>query len=85
MELIVINKEGAIWNIAGIVTDITWKTTRTGKPATLELTLVDSGMYQHKKSSRSATGILCSSAETGSMYSTASSSASTRVRIRRSS
>lgn len=49
MELIVINKEGAIWNIAGIVTDITWKTTRTGKPATLELTLVDSGMYQHKK------------------------------------
>ncbi|WP_339311724.1 hypothetical protein [Paenibacillus sp. FSL M7-0896] len=49
MELIIINKEGAIWNIAGIVTDITWKTTRTGKPATLELTLVDSGMYQHKK------------------------------------
>ncbi|OMF88951.1 hypothetical protein [Paenibacillus sp. FSL R7-0337] len=49
MELIIINKEGAIWNIAGIVTDITWKTTRTGKPATLELTLVDSGIYQHKK------------------------------------
>ncbi|WP_405104527.1 hypothetical protein MHH28_18665 [Paenibacillus sp. FSL K6-1217] len=49
MELILINKEGAIWNIAGIVTDISWKTTRTGKPATLELTLVDSGIYQHKK------------------------------------
>lgn len=49
MELIIINKEGAIWNVAGIVTDITWKTTRSGKPATLELTLADSGIYQHKK------------------------------------
>lgn len=49
MELIVINKEGRIWDISGIATDITWKTTRTGKPSTLELTLADSGMYQHAK------------------------------------
>ncbi|NQX48627.1 hypothetical protein HQN87_25165 [Paenibacillus tritici] len=49
MELIVINKEGKIWDVSGIATDISWKTTRTGKPATLELTLVDSGMYQHAK------------------------------------
>lgn len=49
MELIVINKEGAIWDVSGIATDISWKTTRTGKPATLELTLADSGIYQHAK------------------------------------
>ncbi|WNS42848.1 hypothetical protein [Paenibacillus sp. MMS20-IR301] len=49
MELIVINKAGTIWDISGIATDITWKTTRTGKPSTLELTLADSGIYQHKK------------------------------------
>ncbi|QUL54374.1 hypothetical protein KDC22_29405 [Paenibacillus tritici] len=49
MELIVINKEGKIWDVSGITTDISWKTTRTGKPATLELTLVDSGIYQHAK------------------------------------
>lgn len=49
MELIVINKEGTIWDVSGIATDISWKTTRTGKPATLELTLADSGIYQHAK------------------------------------
>ncbi|MRN57032.1 XkdQ/YqbQ family protein [Paenibacillus monticola] len=49
MELLVKNKEGRIWDISGIVTDISLKTARTGKPATLELTLVDSGVYQHPK------------------------------------
>ncbi len=49
MKLLVKNKEGRIWDISGIVTDISLKTARTGKPATLELTLVDSGVYQHPK------------------------------------
>lgn len=49
MELLVKNKEGRIWDISGIVADISWKTARTGKPSTLELTLVDSGIYQHPK------------------------------------
>ncbi|CAH1057643.1 XkdQ/YqbQ family protein [Paenibacillus pseudetheri] len=49
MELLVKNKEGNLWDISGIVSDISWKTARSGKPATLELTLVDSGIYQHPK------------------------------------
>lgn len=49
MELLLKNKEGRIWDIAGIVSDISWKTSRAGKPSTLELTLVDSGIYQHSK------------------------------------
>lgn len=49
MELLVKNKEGQIWDISGIATAISWKTARTGKPSTLELTLVDSGIYQHPK------------------------------------
>ncbi|WP_339798853.1 hypothetical protein MKY19_27130 [Paenibacillus sp. FSL R5-0744] len=49
MELLVKNKEGHLWDISGIVSDITWKTARSGKPSTLELALVDSGIYQHPK------------------------------------
>ncbi|WP_240479659.1 XkdQ/YqbQ family protein [Paenibacillus wynnii] len=49
MELLVKNKEGRIWDISGIVTDISWKTSRSGKPSTLDITLVDSGIYQHPK------------------------------------
>ena len=49
MELLVKNKEGNLWDISGIVSDISWKTARSGNPATLELTLVDSGIYQHPK------------------------------------
>ncbi|WP_019908289.1 XkdQ/YqbQ family protein [Paenibacillus sp. HW567] len=49
VELLVKNKEGRIWDISGIATDITWKTSRSGKPSTLDLTLVDSGIYQHPK------------------------------------
>lgn len=49
MELLVKNKEGTLWDISGIVSDISWKTARSGKPSTLELTLVDSGIYQHTR------------------------------------
>lgn len=49
MELLVKNKEGTLWDISGIVSDISWKTARSGKPSTLELTLVDSGIYQHPR------------------------------------
>ncbi|QWU15640.1 hypothetical protein SAMN04487895_12824 [Paenibacillus sophorae] len=49
MELLVKNKEGRIWDIAGIVSDISWKTARSGKPSTLELTLLNGGIYQHPK------------------------------------
>lgn len=49
MELLLKNKEGLIWDISGVASDVTWKTVRSGKPSTLELTLVDSSIYQHPK------------------------------------
>ncbi|AIQ49519.1 phage-like element PBSX protein XkdQ [Paenibacillus sp. FSL R7-0273] len=49
MKLLVKNKEGLLWDISAIATDITWKTSRSGKPATLEITLVDSAIYQHPR------------------------------------
>ncbi|NUU61290.1 XkdQ/YqbQ family protein [Paenibacillus agri] len=49
MELLLKNKEGRVWDLSKIVSDISWKTARTGKPATLELTLINSGIYQHPK------------------------------------
>ncbi|KWX87051.1 hypothetical protein AMQ83_15405 [Paenibacillus riograndensis] len=49
MELLLKNKEGLLWDIAGIVSDLSWKTSRAGKPATLDITIIDSGIYQHPK------------------------------------
>ncbi len=49
MKLLVKNKDGLLWDISAIAADITWKTSRSGKPATLEITLVDSGIYQHPR------------------------------------
>lgn len=48
MELMLQNKKGRLWNIAELASDISWKTSRAGKPATLEVTLVDGGLYQDK-------------------------------------
>lgn len=49
MELLVKNKEGLIWDISTLAADISWKTSRSGKPSTLDVTLVDNGIYQHPK------------------------------------
>jgi hypothetical protein len=46
MELLIDNKDGNVWDVSGIVSDITWKTVRIGKPASLEFTLIDQGIYQ---------------------------------------
>lgn len=39
-QLLLDNKQGQVWDITGIVTDITHKTSRIGKPASLEFTLI---------------------------------------------
>lgn len=43
MELLIKNKKGAVWNASALATDISWKTSRAGKPSTLDVTLVTSG------------------------------------------
>ncbi|WP_046213119.1 XkdQ/YqbQ family protein [Paenibacillus wulumuqiensis] len=48
IQLHIDNKQGSLWDISGIASDITWKTSRIGKPASLEFTLISDGFYQKK-------------------------------------
>lgn len=48
MELLIDNKDGKVWDISAIVSEITWNTYRIGKPASLEFTIIDRGIYQDK-------------------------------------
>ncbi len=40
------NKAGKVWDLSQIVAGITWKTSRIGKPGSLEFTIVRNGIYQ---------------------------------------
>lgn len=46
LEILIDNKKGTVWDVSQIVSNITWKTTRIGKPGSLEFTLVRNGIYQ---------------------------------------
>ncbi|WP_438491012.1 XkdQ/YqbQ family protein [Paenibacillus sp. IHBB 3054] len=48
MELLIDNKDGNLWDLSEIVSEITWSTYRIGKPASLEFTIIDRGIYQDK-------------------------------------
>ena len=49
IELLIDNKNGNVWDISGIVTSISWSTSRMGKPGKLEFTLIKNGLFQDKK------------------------------------
>jgi hypothetical protein len=42
------NKNGNVWNVSEIAEGLTWTTTRVGRPAEVEFTLVNSGIYQDR-------------------------------------
>ncbi|SFF23200.1 hypothetical protein SAMN04487969_11979 [Paenibacillus algorifonticola] len=46
IELILDNKDGQLWDIGNIATDITWQTTRIGKAGSLQFTLIKGGLYE---------------------------------------
>ncbi|MBG9772423.1 XkdQ/YqbQ family protein [Brevibacillus laterosporus] len=46
MEILIDNKKGNIWDITDITENITWKTSRFGKPSSLSFSFVDRGIYQ---------------------------------------
>ncbi|MBB6670285.1 XkdQ/YqbQ family protein [Cohnella nanjingensis] len=46
LELLLDNRNGNVWDLSNIVSDVTWKTSRIGKPGSLEFTLVRNGIYQ---------------------------------------
>lgn len=42
LELLLDNKDGNVWDISDLITDISYKTTRRGKPSSLSFTLIKS-------------------------------------------
>lgn len=55
LEILLDNKNGKVWNLSGyedddeksgIVSGVTWKTSRIGKPGSLDFTMVKGGLYQ---------------------------------------
>jgi len=48
LEVILDNRNGTLWDISGICSEISWKTSRTGKPSSVDLTFISDGLYQDK-------------------------------------
>ncbi|WP_127531192.1 XkdQ/YqbQ family protein [Paenibacillus kobensis] len=46
LEILIDNKNGRVWDVSTIVTDVSWTTSRVGKPAALELSVVNGGLGQ---------------------------------------
>ncbi|GAB6927046.1 hypothetical protein JCM10914A_10290 [Paenibacillus sp. JCM 10914] len=48
IELMIDRKNGSVWDLGQIVTDITWTTSRQAKPASLDINYVNDGLAQSK-------------------------------------
>ena len=48
LEILIDNKNGRVWDVSEIAKDLTWTTTRVGRPASVDFTLIGSGIYQDK-------------------------------------
>lgn len=46
LEIIMDNKNGNVWNVSEVAKGITWTTTRVGRPASIDFSIIDSGIYQ---------------------------------------
>ncbi|WP_019535039.1 XkdQ/YqbQ family protein [Paenibacillus ginsengihumi] len=48
MEIMIDDKQGGIWDVSRIASDVVWKTSRIGKPGSLEFTLIKGGLYEDR-------------------------------------
>ncbi|GKU79852.1 hypothetical protein [Paenibacillus sp. L3-i20] len=48
IEMIIDNKNGNVWDVSEIVSSITWKTSRVGRPSSLDFTLIKNALYEEK-------------------------------------
>lgn len=48
LEVTLDHKNGKVWDISGIVSDLSWSTTRTGRPANIDFTLIQNGIFQDR-------------------------------------
>lgn len=46
LEIIIDNRDGTMWDISGIVSDVTYKSSRIGKASSVDLTFLRNGIYQ---------------------------------------
>lgn len=46
LEILLDNKDGNVWDLSSIVSDITWRTVRVGRAASLEFTMLKNALYQ---------------------------------------
>lgn len=49
MELLIDNKNGNVWDVSEIVSEITWRTSRLGRPGSLEFTLTKGAPFQTRE------------------------------------
>lgn len=49
LEVLLDNRDGTLWDLSKIVSDVSWKTERIGKPGSLDVTFIKGGIYQDKK------------------------------------
>lgn len=46
LEVLIDNKNGNVWDVSEIAESITWTTTRVGRPASIDFSIVNNGIYQ---------------------------------------
>lgn len=49
IEVIIDNRNKTMWDISELITDMTWATSRSGKPAKMSLTYVSGALFQSRK------------------------------------
>mgnify|MGYP001404466835 FL=1 len=48
LEILLDNKNGQVWDVSEIASDISWTTSRVGRPASFEFTLIGSAIFQDR-------------------------------------
>ncbi|GAA0378964.1 XkdQ/YqbQ family protein [Bacillus horti] len=56
LEVLLDNKDGKVWDISGIVTDVNWKTNRLGQPGSLNFALIKGAKHYQSKDFKYANG-----------------------------
>lgn len=46
LEITIDNKNGDVWDVSDIAEGLSWTTTRVGRPASVDFSLINSGIYQ---------------------------------------
>ncbi|WP_248930139.1 XkdQ/YqbQ family protein [Paenibacillus hamazuiensis] len=48
LEIIINDKKGNLWDISNIVSEVTYKTSKIGKPSSIEFTFIKGGLYEDR-------------------------------------